>query len=111
MVRDPVRSPAAELAPAVHCTEPLPLPKVGVSCSQDALLDAVHAHPAPAVMTIRPEPPEEGTFTRAELAETLNCAQDPLPSPAGDCCTVWRAPPGSVISAERAALPVFAATW
>ena len=58
IVRVPLWALVPVLAAALKATVPLPVPLAPeVTVSHDALLTAVHAHPAPAVNVTLPVPP------------------------------------------------------
>jgi len=59
MVAVPLRPPPV-LAATVSATDPFPLPCVGETEIHEALLDAVHEHPAPADTLTMPLSPAAG---------------------------------------------------
>ncbi len=61
MVIVPVREPPPDIGATLNPTDPLPLPVApAVIESQSALLEAVHAQPAPAVTVTVEAPPADG---------------------------------------------------
>jgi hypothetical protein len=88
------------VAAALYCTVPPPLPLApDVTVSQDALLVAVHGHPAPVVTVTLPVPPAAGTLALVGAIEM----EQPLP-----CVTVIVEPPKRIVPVLAG--PVSAAT-
>jgi len=81
MVIVPLRA-GPVVAAAAYCTSPLPLPLVPeAKVSHGALLDAVHAQPAPALTATFPVDAVDGAFADSGVIENAH---------PGDCVMVMR---------------------